>query len=135
MTIKKKYPLPRIYDLMDQLVDARVFIKIDLRSGYHHIKVMEEDIQKTAFRTRNGHYEYLVMPFGVTNAPGVFMEYMNSIFHTYLNWFVVVFIDDILRNSLNEDVSYNNERILLHKFGLHKHHTLHLSKTQILRDA
>jgi len=77
-------------------VGARVFSKIDLRSGYHQIKVKDEDMQKTTFRTRNGHYEYTMMPFGVTNAPGEFMEYMNRIFHTYLDRFVVVFIDDIL---------------------------------------
>jgi len=80
VTIKNRYPLPRIDDLMDQLVGARVFSKIDLRSGYHQIKVKDEDMQKTAFRTRYRHYKYLVMPFGVTNAPGVFMEYMNRLF-------------------------------------------------------
>jgi len=96
VTIKNRYPLPTIDDLMDQLVGARVFSKIDLRSGYHQIKVKDEDMQKTAFRTRYGHYEYTVMPFGVTNAPGVFMEYMNRIFYAYLDRFVVVFIDDIL---------------------------------------
>ena len=72
VTIKNRYPLPRIDDLMDHLVGARVFSKIDLRSGYHQIKVKDEDMQKTAFRTRYGHYEYTVIPFGVTNAPGVY---------------------------------------------------------------
>jgi hypothetical protein len=84
-TIKNRYPLSRIDDLMDQLVGAEVFNKIDLRSGYHQIIVKAEDISKTAFRTRSGHYEYSVMLFGVTNAPGVFMEYMNKIFHLYLD--------------------------------------------------
>src|SRR3954470_17748207 len=80
VTIKNRYPLSRIDDLMDQLVGARVFSKIDLRYGYHQIRVKDDDTQKTAFRTRYGHYEYSVMPFGVTNAPGVFMKYMNMIF-------------------------------------------------------
>jgi len=113
VTIKNRYPLLRIDDLMDQLVGVEVFSKIDLRSGYHQIRVKTEDISKTAFRTRYGHYEYSVMPFGVTNASGVFMEYMNRIFHPYLDQFVVVFIDDILVYSKSEEEHVEHLRIVL----------------------
>jgi len=90
-----------------------VFRKIDLRSRYHQIRVKAEDVSKTAFRTRYGHYEYYVMPFGVTNAPGVFMEYMNRIFHPYLDQFVVVFIDDILVYLKSEEEHAEHLRIML----------------------
>jgi hypothetical protein len=103
VTIKNKYPLPRIDDLFHQLKEATVFSKIDLRSGYHQLKVKEADIPKMAIRTWYGHYEFLVMPFGVTNAPSVFMDLMNRVFHKYLDWFVVVFIDDILVYSANHE--------------------------------
>jgi hypothetical protein len=94
--VKNKYPLPRIDLLFDQLIGAQVFSKIDLRSGYHQIKIREEDIPKTAFSTRYGLYEYLVMTFGLTNTLTHFMYLMNSVFMEELDKFVVVFIDDIL---------------------------------------
>jgi hypothetical protein len=85
VTIKNKYPLPRIDDLFDQLKEATVFSKIDLQSGYHQLKVKEANVPKTAIRTRYGHYEFLVMPFEVTNAPSVFMDLINRVFHKYLD--------------------------------------------------
>ncbi|GJV09355.1 putative reverse transcriptase domain-containing protein [Tanacetum coccineum] len=96
LTVKNHYPLPRIDDLFDQLQGSSTYSKIDLRSSYHQLRVRDEDIPKFAFRTRYGHYEFQVMPFGVTNAPAVFMDLMNRVCKPYLDKFVIVFIDDIL---------------------------------------
>ncbi|GKF00917.1 putative reverse transcriptase domain-containing protein [Tanacetum coccineum] len=94
--MKNRYPLPRIDDLFDQLQGSKVYSKIDVRSGYHQLRVREEDIPKITFKTRYGHYEFQVMPFGLTNAPAVFMDLMNRVCKPYLDRFVIVFIDDIL---------------------------------------
>ncbi|WVZ48601.1 hypothetical protein U9M48_000022 [Paspalum notatum var. saurae] len=120
VTVKNKYPLPHIDILFDQLGGATVFSKIDLRSGYHQIKVREEDIPKTAFSTRYGLYEYLVMSFGLTNAPAFFMYLMNSVFMNELDKFVVVFIDDILVYSKNEKEHEEHLRIVLSRLREHK---------------
>ena len=113
VTIKNRYPLSRIDDLFDQLRGARVYCKIDLRTGYHQLRVRETDIPKTAFRTRYGHFEFTVMPFGLTNAPAAFMDLMHRVFEPYLDQFVVVFVDDILIYSQSEREHENHLRIVL----------------------
>jgi hypothetical protein len=120
VTIKNKYPLPRIDVLFDQLVGAKVFSKIDLRSGYHQIKICASDIPKTAFSTRYGLYEFLVMSFGLTNAPAYFMYLMNSVFMPDLDKFVVVFIDDILVYSKSEHEHTEHLHIVLQRLRDHR---------------
>jgi hypothetical protein len=115
VTIKNKYPLPRIEDLFDQLKGVRVFSKIDLRSGYHQLRIRPLDIAKTAFTTRYGLYEYTVMSFGLTNAPAYFMYLMNKVFMEYLDKFVVVFIEDILVYSRNEEEHEEHLSLVLPK--------------------
>jgi hypothetical protein len=120
VTIKNKYPLPRIDVIFDQLVGAKVFSKIDLRSGYHHIKIRANDIPKTAFSTRYGLYEYLAMYFGLTNAPAYFMYLMNSVFMPELHKFVVVFINDILVYSRNEEEHVGHLYVVLQRLREHR---------------
>jgi hypothetical protein len=115
VTIKNKYLLPRIDDLFDQMKGGSVFSKIDLRSGYHQLKIQESDIPKTAFRTQYGLYEYIVMSFGLTNAPAYFMYLMNMVFMEYLDRFIIVFIDDILIFSKMMEEHEEHLRLVLEK--------------------
>ncbi|GJY61488.1 putative reverse transcriptase domain-containing protein [Tanacetum coccineum] len=124
LTVKNRYPLPRIDDLFDQLQGSSIYSKIDLRSGYHQLRVREQDISKTAFRTRYGHYEFWVMPFRLTNAPAVFMDLMNRVCKPYLDKFVIVFIDDILIYSKDEKEHEEHLKTILEllkkeKLGIH----------------
>jgi hypothetical protein len=120
VTIKNKYPLPWIEDLFDQMKGVSVFSKIDLRSGYHQLKIRESDIPMTAFRTWYGLYEYTVMSFGLTNAPAYFMYLMNKVFMEYLDKFVVVLIDDILIFSKMEEEHEKHLRLVLQKLRSNK---------------
>ena len=113
LTVKNKYFLPRIDDLFDQLKGASIFSKIDLRSGYHQLRIKDVDVHKTEFRTRNEHYEFLVMPFGLTNAPAAFMDLMNRVFRPYVDQFVVVFIDDILVYSKDRESHDTHLQVVL----------------------
>ncbi|GJY19038.1 putative reverse transcriptase domain-containing protein, partial [Tanacetum coccineum] len=111
--VKNRYPLPRIDDLFDQLQGSSVYSKIDLRSGYHQLRVREEDIPKTTFRTCYGHYEFQVMLFGLTNALAVFMDLMNRVCKPYMDKFVIVFIDDILIYSKNKQEHEEHLKLIL----------------------
>ncbi|GJS12309.1 putative reverse transcriptase domain-containing protein [Tanacetum coccineum] len=122
LTIKNRYPLPRIDDLFDQLQGSQFFLKINLRSGYHQLRVHEDDIPKTAFRTRYGHFELTVMPFGLTNVPAVFMDLMNKVCRPYLDKLVTVFIDDILIYSKTQEEHVEHLRLVL---GLFKNEKLY----------
>ncbi|GJT67626.1 putative reverse transcriptase domain-containing protein [Tanacetum coccineum] len=113
LTVKNRYQLPRINDLFDQLQGSSVYSKINLRSGYHQLRVREEDIPKTAFRTRYGHYEFQVMPFGLTNAPAVFIDLMNRVCKPYLDKFMIIFIDDILIYSKNKQEHEEHLKLIL----------------------
>ena len=131
-TIKNKYPLPIFDDLVDQLSGAKIFFKIDLKTGYNQIIIKESDIEKTAFCSRFGHYEYLVMSFELTNAPAIFMNLMNTIFREFLGVFILVFMDDILVFSKNEE---EHKEHLEKVFDVLRRHKLYAkrSKCQIFR--
>ena len=115
VTIKNKYPLPRIDDLLDQLKNVKYFSKIDLRSGYHQMKIHPGDIRKTAFVTRYGQYEFTILSFGLTNAPAYFMNMMNKVFMEELDKLVIVFIDNILIYSETAKEHVEHLRIVLEK--------------------
>ena len=120
ITIKDRYPLPRVDELMDRLFGAKYFTKLDLRSGYHQVRVAAEDIQKTAFNTRYGQYEYLVVPFGLTSAPSTFMALMNHILNPYLDKFAIAYLDDVLIYSKTFEDHELHVRTILNEFRKHK---------------
>ena len=120
VTIKNKYPLPRIEELFDQLQRVRVFSKIDFRSGYYQIKIKSKDVPNTVFWSQYGYYEYLVMPFGLTNVPAAFMDLMNRTFRPYLDKFVIAFIDDILIYFASENEHEEHLRVVVQTLKDHQ---------------
>ena len=119
--IRNQYLLPIIDDLFDQMKGATIFLKIDLRSRYHQLRIREEDVPNTVFKTQYGHFEFVVVPFGLTNAPRVFMNLMNSVFREYLDKFVQVFLDDILIYSMTQEENEENLRLMLQCLREHKY--------------
>ncbi|KAL4023411.1 hypothetical protein IC575_017164 [Cucumis melo] len=120
VTIKNKYPLPMIDDLFDQLQGATIFSKINLRSGYHQLRIKDSDILKTTFRSRYGHYKFIVMSFGLMNAPAMFMDLMNKVFKDLLGTFIIVFIDDILIYSKKKAEYEEHLRMVLETLQANK---------------
>ncbi|GJS40895.1 putative reverse transcriptase domain-containing protein [Tanacetum coccineum] len=131
LTVKNRYPLPRIDDLFDQLQGSSVYLKIDLRSGYHQLRVREEDIPKNAFKTRYGHYEFQVMPFGLANAPAVFMDRMNRVCKPYLDKFVIVLIDDSLIYSKNKQEHKEHLKLIIELLKKEEFKGIHVNPAKI----